>query len=103
MSGGLAYVWDRAGTFARRCNTKMVDLHDVAPGSDDARRIHQLVQAHYDATGSPTAQTVLDRWPAICTEFVKVFPKAFKDALENGTPFDDLDAEFVEDEAVVMP
>jgi hypothetical protein len=34
---------------------------------------------------------------------VKVFPKAFKDALENGTPFDDLDAEFVEDEAVVMP
>ncbi|MFO8231445.1 MAG: glutamate synthase large subunit [Longimonas sp.] len=103
MSGGLAYVWDRAGTFRRRCNTKMVDLHDVPPGSDDALRIHQLVDAHHNATGSPTAQTVLDRWPDICTEFVKVFPKAFKDALKNGPPFEDVDATPAEDEAVVRP
>ncbi|MGM0705815.1 MAG: glutamate synthase large subunit [Bacteroidota bacterium] len=103
MSGGLAYVWDRAGTFRRRCNTKMVDLHDVPPGSDDALRIHQLVDAHHNATGSPTAQTVLDRWPDICTEFVKVFPKAFKDALKNGPPFEDVDATPAEDEAVVKP
>ncbi len=105
MSGGLAYVWDRAGTFRRRCNTEMVDLHNVAPDSEDAARIHRLVQAHHNATGSTVAADMLASWPDALADVVKVFPKAFKDALENGTPFDDLDAtpeEAEPEEAEVM-
>jgi len=100
MSGGLAYVWDRAGTFRRRCNTEMVDLHDVPPGSDDATRIRRLVEVHHEATGSTVAAAMLASWSDALADVVKVFPKAFKDALENGTPFDDVDAEFAEDEAM---
>ena len=84
MSGGIAYVWDRDGTFAARCNPEMVDLDPVAPDSDDAQRLHDLVTAHRDATDSPVAQAVLDDWPAVLQNFVKVFPKAFKEALQEG-------------------
>ena len=102
MSGGLAYVWDRAGTFAQRCNTGMVDLHDVAPHTDDAERIRTLLEAHQVATESPIAAEVLANWPEALEAFVKVFPKAFKDALQNGTPFDDLDTAPTETEAAAV-
>ena len=92
MSGGLAYVWDRAGTFADRCNTGMVDLHAVKPGSADADRIRTLLESHHAATDSPVAAEVLTTWPEALSSFVKVFPKAFKEALQEGTPFDDLEA-----------
>ncbi|NBB85491.1 MAG: glutamate synthase large subunit [Bacteroidetes bacterium] len=102
MSGGLAYVWDRAGTFADRCNTGMVDLHAVKPGSADADRIRTLLEAHHAATDSPVAAEVLSTWPEALSSFVKVFPKAFKEALQKGTPFDDLEAKHEADEAVAV-
>jgi glutamate synthase domain-containing protein 3 len=94
MSGGLAYVWDRDGTFAERCNPDMVDLDPVAPDSDDADRLRRLIEAHRDATGSPVAQSVLDDWPGVLNAFVKVFPKAFKEALQGGIdmPTDEMPA-----------
>jgi glutamate synthase (NADPH/NADH) large chain len=82
MSGGRAYVWDRDGTFADRCNPDMVDLDPVYPSTDDADRLCRLVTAHRDATASPLAQSVLDRWPDVLGAFVTVFPKAFKEALQ---------------------
>ena len=85
MSGGLAYVWDRASDFADRCNTGMVDLHEVTAGSDDASRIWELVQAHHEATGSSVAQEMLDTWPEALSQVVKVFPIPFKEAVEDGT------------------
>jgi len=90
MSGGLAYVWDREGTFSRRCNTEMVDLHPVEAESEDAERIRELVGAHHEATGSPTAEAIRDTWPGCLNDFIKVFPKAFKDALQSGSPFENL-------------
>ena len=84
MSGGIAYVWDRDGTFASRCNPEMVDLDPIAPHSDDAARLRCLVTAHRDATDSPVAQSVLNAWPEVLDSFVKVFPKAFKAALQDG-------------------
>jgi glutamate synthase domain-containing protein 2/glutamate synthase domain-containing protein 1/glutamate synthase domain-containing protein 3 len=83
MSGGLAYVWDPDRTFADRCNPDMVDLDPVYPSTDDADRLRRLVTAHRDATGSPAAQSVLDQWPDVLAAFVKVFPKAFKEALQE--------------------
>src|SRR5207237_3983472 len=38
MSGGIAYVLDEAGDFARRCNTEMVKLFRL----EDAEEIEQL-------------------------------------------------------------
>jgi glutamate synthase (NADPH/NADH) large chain len=44
MSGGIAYVLDEAGDFARRCNMAMVELEPV-PEEDD------LLSRHYHQTG----------------------------------------------------
>ena len=34
MSGGIAYVWDRDGDFAEKCNPGMVDLDPVEDEDD---------------------------------------------------------------------
>jgi glutamate synthase domain-containing protein 3 len=36
MSGGVAYVFDEDGQFARRCNTSMVALEKVLPRAEQA-------------------------------------------------------------------
>ena len=84
MSGGIAYVWDRDGAFAERCNPEMVHLDPVVPHSNDATTLRRLIAAHRDATHSPVAQSVLDAWPEVLDSFVKVFPKAFKATLHEG-------------------
>ena len=82
MSGGVAYVVDRDGTFARgRCNREMVDLDPLS--SDDATRLHGLVSRHCDITGSRLAKEILDYWEAVLPRVVKVMPVDYKRALER--------------------
>ena len=40
MSGGVAYVLDEDGSFAKRCNLAMVDLEPVAEEDDLMERLH---------------------------------------------------------------
>ena len=40
MSGGIAYVLDEDGTFAKRCNLSMVDLEPVEEEEDLMQRLH---------------------------------------------------------------
>src|SRR5205823_7749393 len=44
MSGGIAYVLDKSGTFDQRCNMGLVDLE--TPSADDLEEIHALVKEH---------------------------------------------------------
>jgi glutamate synthase (NADPH/NADH) large chain len=89
MSGGIAYVLDEDGSFAKRCNLSMVDLEPVTEedelmerlhhhGGDlefkgridvladmsghDAERLHQLISNHRLYTGSSRAKEILDNW-----------------------------------------
>ncbi|TAF95977.1 MAG: glutamate synthase subunit alpha, partial [Oscillatoriales cyanobacterium] len=81
MSGGVAYILDEAGDFATRCNMSMValeKLEDVEEISD----LRELIQTHFDLTGSAKAAKVLANWDGMLPVFVKVMPKDYKRVLQ---------------------
>ena len=80
MSGGIAYVRDRDGDFATRCNTEMVELETL--GDDDAELVRALVARHVEHTESRCGQRVLDRWTELRASFVKVMPRDYKRVLQ---------------------
>ncbi|MBC7703831.1 MAG: glutamate synthase subunit alpha [Rhodoferax sp.] len=96
MSGGIAYVYDEDGQFARRCNTSMVSLENVLAGSEqqammdadlwhrgqtDDAQLKKLLEDHNRWTGSKRARELLDDWDLARRRFVKVFPIEYKRAL----------------------
>jgi glutamate synthase (NADPH/NADH) large chain len=96
MSGGIAYVYDEDGQFAKRCNTAMVALEKVLPrdeqeasvdralwhrDSTDEALLKQLIEDHHRWTGSLRARDILDHWADSRAKFVKVFPNEYKRAL----------------------
>src|SRR5688572_27041299 len=80
MSGGIAYVLDRAGDFRRRCNLGMVDVELLAQAPDIAT-VRDLIARHVAATGSEYAAKILADWAALQPKFVKVMPKDYKRVL----------------------
>jgi glutamate synthase (NADPH/NADH) large chain len=110
MSGGVAYVLDEEGDFAKRCNMAMVDLEPVPEEDDileklhhhggdlahmgrvdvtgdmtrhDEERLAHLISNHYRFTGSERARTILDNWPDYRAKFRKVMPVEYRRALEE--------------------
>jgi glutamate synthase domain-containing protein 3 len=102
MSGGIAYVYDQDGQFARCCNTAMVELGQLqgsaeqAAGTDratwhsveggrgpetDEEILRRLLEAHFRYTGSFRAREILASWPTMRGKFVKVFPVEYRRAL----------------------
>jgi glutamate synthase domain-containing protein 3 len=79
MSGGLAYVLDEDGTFAKRCNHGLVDLEALEPA--DEQQLKTLVSRHLELTGSAVAARLLEDWAASARKFVKVFPRDYKRVL----------------------
>ena len=83
MSGGIAFVLDEAGDFAKnRCNHELVGLEKVETPADIAV-LKELVQTHATLTGSTVAERVLKQWDAILPKFIKVMPHDYKKALER--------------------
>jgi glutamate synthase domain-containing protein 3 len=80
MSGGLAYVLDVDGEFARRCNPAMVDLEPLAE-QDDESAVKRLIENHVRYTGSKRGSEVLANWAQHRPRLVKVFPKEYRRAL----------------------
>src|SRR6478609_4106389 len=60
MSGGIAYVLDRDGTFEERCNPQLVALE--ALDDDDVRTVVSLLEEHAERTGSPVAARLVADW-----------------------------------------
>ncbi|HPW07737.1 MAG TPA: glutamate synthase-related protein, partial [Burkholderiaceae bacterium] len=96
MSGGIAYVFDEDGQFAKRCNTAMVSLDKVLTtaeqeasqdksiwhaGHSDEVQLKKLLEDHNRWTGSKRARELLDTWSESRGKFVKVFPNEYKRAL----------------------
>jgi glutamate synthase domain-containing protein 2/glutamate synthase domain-containing protein 1/glutamate synthase domain-containing protein 3 len=81
MSGGVAYVLDEDGTFARRCNMGMVGFE--TPSAEDAAELRELISEHERRTGSPVAARVLSQWEELLARdaFVKVMPHDYKRVL----------------------
>ena len=81
MSGGVAYVLDRDGTFAGRCNTELVGLDPIE--ETDVATIVALLVEHVDRTGSSVAAGILAEQELIAERFVKVMPHDYKRALAD--------------------
>ena len=82
MSGGIAWVHDGDGRFARRCNRDLVDLERVP----DGRELWELVVEHFERTGSATAERMLGDWDATLRGFVQVMPRDYRRAMEREEP-----------------
>jgi glutamate synthase domain-containing protein 3 len=98
MSGGVAYVYDEDGQFARRCNTTMVTMEPVLAAGEqqaqgnpgawhngiaDEAQLRKLLEDHNRWTGSKRARELLDNWDQARARFVKVFPIEYKRALDG--------------------
>ena len=81
MSGGIAYVLDMDGTFARRCNLGMVALEPLV-AADDVHTVRDLMSRHVAATRSAYAGAILGDWAATQRKFIKVMPKDYKRVLQ---------------------
>ena len=79
MSGGIAYIYDVKGNFINNCNTEMVDLDKVS--DEDVSELQNLIQKHFDHTGSTVAKFVLNDLENQLKNFVKVFPRDYKKVL----------------------
>jgi glutamate synthase (NADPH/NADH) large chain/glutamate synthase (ferredoxin) len=81
MSGGVAYVLDEDGSFARRCNMGMVGFDELTPA--DASELRALIEEHVQRTESPVGARVLDGWDGVLARnaFVKVMPHDYKRVL----------------------
>jgi glutamate synthase (NADPH/NADH) large chain len=110
MSGGIAYVLDERGDFARHCNQSMVELEPILDedeaieamehrGGDleahglvdimhnmtqgDAQRLKRLIQRHVQFTDSPRGKEILADWDLYKSRFVKVMPIEYRRALQQ--------------------
>ncbi|TWR29120.1 glutamate synthase large subunit [Mucilaginibacter pallidiroseus] len=81
MSGGIAWVYNPKGTFADNCNTEMVDLDPLS--LKDEEQIKALLKKHVSLTKSKVAQDLLKNWSEASGQFIKVYPKEYKKALEK--------------------
>ncbi|OQP63440.1 glutamate synthase subunit alpha [Niastella vici] len=81
MSGGIAYIYDVKGQFATQCNKEMVDLDPL--DAEDAQALNDMITRHYAYTGSTVARFVLDDFENQLKNFIKVFPKDYKKALQE--------------------
>jgi glutamate synthase (NADPH/NADH) large chain len=80
MSGGVAFVFDEDGTFARHVNREMVDLDPL--DAEDLDWLRERISIHARETHSAVGTRVLARWAQDSERFVKVMPKDFKRVLE---------------------
>jgi glutamate synthase (NADPH/NADH) large chain len=92
MSGGVAYIYDLDGLFAKRCNLSMVSLEKIEAAEADASLakhlaladeviLKGLIENHAKLTGSPRAKEILADWVNMRGKFVKVMPNEYKRAL----------------------
>ncbi len=81
MTGGIAYVHDPGKLFSQRCNAGNIDLDPL--DDVDRERVKQLIQRHFQFTGSSRARELLNHWMQHAGHFVKVIPVEFKQAMQR--------------------
>jgi glutamate synthase (NADPH/NADH) large chain len=83
MTGGIAYIYDQSNDFDLRCNVETVDLENILPESEAEKELLALIKEHYEVTGSPKAERILNNWVNERDKFVMVFPVEYRNALER--------------------
>jgi glutamate synthase (NADPH/NADH) large chain len=81
MSGGIAYIYDVRKNFQQQCNAEMVDLDPLDEA--DAQQLFALLTEHVASTGSTVAKFILGDFDHQLSNFVKVFPRDYKQVLHQ--------------------
>jgi glutamate synthase (ferredoxin) len=82
MSGGIAYVYNKNNEFSDYlCNLEMIDLDSLVAA--DFEELKADITQHYAYTESTLAEKLLQNWETEKLNFIKVFPKDYKKALER--------------------
>ena len=81
MTGGLAFVYDKDGVFAKAVNPDSVVWQDLQEDGLEAK-CRALIEAHVKATGSNFARTLLRDWEIERKHFVQLIPKEMLGRLE---------------------
>jgi glutamate synthase domain-containing protein 3 len=81
MTGGEAYVYDIHDTLERRYNPELIALRRLRGNGDD-QTLKELVQTHYDKTGSQRARTLLADWETERRFFWHIAPRENMAAIE---------------------
>ncbi|MDE0841009.1 MAG: hypothetical protein OSA42_02330, partial [Porticoccaceae bacterium] len=82
MSGGIAYVWDKLGSFPKMCNTGTFKLETLEQ-PDDVEELKKMLRNHLLYTGSAVAEHILTHWQTEQLRFVKVMPIDYKRVLQE--------------------
>jgi glutamate synthase (ferredoxin) len=77
MSGGVAYVLDEAGDFARHCNLETVLLARLED-DEEIEDVKEMVRRHAEYTQSERAWKVLALWEEMVPCFIKVMPRDYQ-------------------------
>ena len=80
MSGGIAYVWDPNKDAEKYINHDMVSVEYLIY-DEDINELHEMVQKHYEYTGSKRAKFILDNWSHEKDNFWKIIPEEYRKAL----------------------
>jgi glutamate synthase (NADPH/NADH) large chain len=81
MSGGIAYVLDQGGAFAKICNKELVSLGRL-DDEEEVALVRRLVERHVQYTRSALGRRVLDGWRDALARFVRVVPNDYRRVLE---------------------
>ena len=82
MTGGVAYVYqDQLDEFQKQCNQELVDVEALE--EQDCNEVLNLVQNHYNYTGSLKAFEILNNWNQTLSKWVKVIPKEYKGMVQS--------------------
>ncbi len=97
MSGGIAYVLDLDGGFARRCNTQMANVYElIESDEEEIAEVRGMIERYVKYTGSRHGQEILDSWKSVLPKFKRFLPKdfermlnAFQEVSKSGLSGDD--------------
>ena len=78
MTGGLGYFLDEDGTFQTKVNPEIVKVQRVIAPAGQAQ-LKDLIERHYQHTGSPKAKELLDNWSDSLAKFWQVVPPSEAD------------------------
>ncbi len=81
MSGGVAYVLDEAGAFARSCNPEMVSLSRLEDPEEIAA-VRGLIEQHVRHTQSARGRAALEGWKEWAGRFVRVMPNDYRRVID---------------------
>jgi glutamate synthase (NADPH) large chain len=82
MSGGIAYVYKLSEARVNREALQSGEVTLSTPEGDSAIELRNLIQEHYDQTGSVVAKSILDNFEQELSNFTRVLPRDFARVLQ---------------------